>query len=187
MLARIHLWTFSLPALRDRREDLAPNLDYELHRFAETEGRQVSFNKEGRDAFLRFAERADTPWHGNFRDLNAAIVRMATLAPRGRIRREDVEDEIVRLGDSWHRSAAPDAAELADLAGVFSPEALAGIDPFDRIQLAHVVAVCRRAKSLSDAGRELFAASRTKRSVTNDADRLKKYLGKWGLEFTALR
>jgi transcriptional regulatory protein RtcR len=187
LLARIHLWTFSLPALRDRREDLAPNLDYELHRFAETEGRQVSFNKEARDAFLRFAERADTPWHGNFRDLNAAIVRMATLAPRGRIRREDVEDEIVRLGDSWHRSAAPDVAELADLAGVFPPETLAGIDPFDRIQLAHVVAVCRRAKSLSDAGRELFAVSRAKRSVTNDADRLKKYLTKWNLEFTSLR
>ena len=60
LLARIQLWTFSLPALRDRREDLEPNLDYELRRFAETEGRQISFNKEAREAFLCFAEADDT-------------------------------------------------------------------------------------------------------------------------------
>lgn len=187
LLARIHLWTFALPALGDRREDLEPNLDYELRRFAEAEGRQVSFNKEARLAFLRFAEAPDTPWHGNFRDLNAAIVRMATLAPRGRIRLEDVEEEIARLRENWHRPGHSAAAESADLSSVLSDEVLAEIDPFDRVQLAHVVAVCRRAKSLSDAGRELFSVSRNKRSVTNDADRLKKYLGKWGLSFNDLR
>lgn len=61
------------------------------------------------------------------------------------------------------------------------------IDPFDRVQLAHVVAVCRRSKSLSEAGRELFAVSRRKRAVTNDADRLKKYLAKFGLDFARCR
>ncbi|MCP5548000.1 MAG: sigma 54-interacting transcriptional regulator [Akkermansiaceae bacterium] len=187
LLARIHLWTFALPALRERREDLAPNLDYELRRFAETEGRQVSFNKEAREAFLRFAEAPDTPWHGNFRDFNAAIVRMATLAPRGRIRREDVEEETGRLRESWKRPGSPAAAEAVDLSAVLSDAVLAEIDPFNRVQLAHVVAVCRRSKSLSDAGRELFAVSRNKRSVTNDADRLKKYLAKWGLSFSELR
>lgn len=186
LMARIHLWTFALPALRERREDLSPNLDYELGRFAEAEGRQVSFNKEARDAFLRFAEAPDTPWQGNFRDLNAAVVRMATLAPRGRIRREDVDEEIARLRASWERPGRPGATELADLSSVLPPERLAEVDPFDRIQLAHVVAVCRRARTLSDAGRELFAVSRTRRSVTNDADRLKKYLHKWGLAFADL-
>ena len=29
LLARINLWTFSLPGLTDRREDIAPNLDYD--------------------------------------------------------------------------------------------------------------------------------------------------------------
>ena len=61
------------------------------------------------------------------------------------------------------------------------------MDPFDRVQLAHVVAVCRRSRSLSDAGRALFAVSRTQRAVTNDADRLRKYLTKFGLDFNALR
>ena len=187
LLARIHLWTFSLPALRDRREDLAPNLDYELRRFTESESRQVSFNKEAREAFLRFAEAPDTSWQGNFRDLNAAITRMATLAPRGRIRIEDVHEEIERLRHSWHRPDAPGTTELSDLSSILTESAIAEIDPFDRVQLAHVISVCRRSKSLSDAGRELFAATRKKRKVTNDADRLKKYLAKWELNFAGIQ
>lgn len=30
LLARINLWTFKLPGLRDRIEDIEPNLNYEL-------------------------------------------------------------------------------------------------------------------------------------------------------------
>ena len=33
LLARIDLWTFRLPGLAERREDIAPNLDYELEQF----------------------------------------------------------------------------------------------------------------------------------------------------------
>jgi transcriptional regulatory protein RtcR len=187
LLARIHLWTFALPSLARRREDIAPNLDFELERFSGSQGRQASFNKEARQAFLRFAEASDTPWSGNFRDLNAAVIRMATLAPRGRIRVEEVEEEIVRLRESWQRpGAAASAVEICDLEALLG-SALDEIDPFDRIQLAHVVAVCRRCKSLSDAGRELFAVSRRKRAVANDADRLKKYLARFELEFSKLR
>ena len=186
LLARIHLWTFALPSLAKRREDIAPNLDFELERFSGSQGRRATFNKEARQAFLRFAESPDTPWSGNFRDLNAAVTRMATLAPRGRIRVEEVEEEIVRLKESWHRpGSAASAAETCDLESLLGP-AVDEIDPFDRVQLAHVIAVCRRCKSLSDAGRELFAVSRRKRTVANDADRLKKYLARFSLEFSSL-
>lgn len=41
-------------------------------------------------------------------------------------------------------------------------------------------------KTLSDAGREIFSISRNKRAVTNDADRLKKYLAKFSLGFDRL-
>ena len=101
LLARINLWNFALPALKDRREDLAPNLEYELSQFAKREGREISFNKEAREAFLKFAEAADSPWRGNFRDLNAAVTRMGTFANRGRIRISDVEEEVGRLQMSW--------------------------------------------------------------------------------------
>jgi transcriptional regulatory protein RtcR len=184
LLARIHLWTFSLPSLGERREDIAPNLDFELERFSRTHGVRATFNKEARQAFLKFAEAPDTPWSGNFRDLNAAITRMATLAPRGRIRVEEVEEEIGRLRESWQRpGSTASVVESADLGALVEEE----LDPFDRVQLSHVVAVCRRSRSLSEAGRELFAVSRTKRAVTNDADRLKKYLAKFGLDFERCR
>lgn len=183
LLARIQLWTFSLPALAERREDIPPNLDYEIERFTQSEGRTLTFNKEAKEAFLRFAHSADTPWRGNFRDLNAAVIRMGTLAPRGRVRVEDVEEEVARLRASWHRPVQEESVELVDLTSLLTPEQLAEIDPFDRIQLAHVLAVCRRCKTLAEAGRELFAASRLKRAKPNDSDRLKKYLDKFGLSF----
>lgn len=181
LLARIQLWSFALPSLAERREDIPPNLDYEVDGFARAEGRAISFNKEAREVFLRFAKAADTPWRGNFRDLNAAITRMGTLAPRGRIRVEDVEEEVARLRASWQRPQQSSGQEAVDLTAVFTAEELGEIDPFDRVQLAHVLAVCRRSKSLSEAGRELFAVSRLKRAKANDSDRLKKYLDKWGL------
>jgi len=45
----------------------------------------VSFSKEAREKFLSFALSPVAMWVGNFRDLNAAVARMATLAPSGRI------------------------------------------------------------------------------------------------------
>lgn len=65
--------------------------------------------------------------------------------------------------------------------------ALNDLDPFDRVQLAHVVKICRASRSLSEAGRSLFSASRQKRSTSNDADRLRKYLARFELAWDALR
>lgn len=179
LLARIHLWTFALPGLSERREDIGPNLEFELDKFRRTHGRTVSLNKEARIDFLRFAESPDTPWRGNFRDLNAAVIRMATLAPRGRVRSEDVAEEIVRLKESWHRPV-PSVQQAA----IRLPDGLLdSLDPFDAVQLRYVAEVCMKSKTLSDAGREIFAISRGKRTVTNDADRLKKYLAKFNLRF----
>ena len=69
------------------------------------------------------------------------------------------------------------------LALVLTPEELGDIDPFDRVQLAEVIRVCRQCRSLSEAGRVLFSVSRTKRKSTNDADRLGKYLAKFDLNW----
>jgi transcriptional regulatory protein RtcR len=177
LFARINLWTFELPGLKDRREDIEPNLDYELERFAEREGNAVSFNKEARVQFLEFARDPATEWRGNFRDLNAAMVRMGTLAPRGRIRSEEVGQELERLRSSWERGSEDDG-----LGGLVE----GGIDSFDRVQLAHVVKVCRESKTLSEAGRKLFAESRKKKANPNDSDRVRKFLAKFGIGFADL-
>jgi transcriptional regulatory protein RtcR len=199
LLARINLWTFRLPGLRERPEDIEPNLDYELEKYAQKNGTQVSIGKDLREEFLRFAQSPAAKWSANFRDLNASVTRMATLAGAGgRITRPILESELQRLRSSWARGSGfrkgslDSAEDLASahetiLRTAFSPEALAEIDPFDQAQLALVIETCRCAASLSEAGRKLFAASRQKKANANDADRLRKYLARFGLTWQQCR
>jgi transcriptional regulatory protein RtcR len=181
LLARINLWTFTLPGLRSRPEDIEPNLQFELDQFAQRTGHHVTFNKEARQHFLEFALSSVAKWTGNFRDLNAAVVRMATLAQGGRISVEIVQEEIARLSVSWVRPAAGETDGM--LAQLLSENSLDEIDLFDRVQLTHVLQVCRDARSMSDAGRQLFGASRMRKTSSNDADRLRKYLNRFGIQW----
>ncbi|WP_333571742.1 RNA repair transcriptional activator RtcR [Sphingomonas sp.] len=180
LYARLNLWTFQLPGLAQRREDIEPNLDYELDRHAEREGDRVSFNKEARQRYLSFATSPDARWPGNFRDLAASVTRMATLSPKGRIDTDCVDAEVRRLQRLW-TGQRQDQEDI--LAGVLPAEALADMDRFDRVQLAAVVEACRRSRTLSEAGRMLFAASLARRTSANDADRLRKYLARFGLDW----
>ena len=194
LLARIALWTFHIPALRERPEDLEPNLDYELERLSVELGFRVSFAKAARDAFLRFAVTA--PWPGNFRDFNAALRRMATLADGGRIDAAGVTAECARLGAGARAGAAGGAGgangangadDADDALGALLGAKADALDRFDRVQLADVVRVCAAASSLSAAGRILFARSIAQRTTRNDADRLRKYLARFDLDFESIR
>ncbi|WNZ59687.1 RNA repair transcriptional activator RtcR [Myxococcus sp. MxC21-1] len=182
LLARINLWTFRLPALRERPEDIPPNLLFELDQSSEAVGTRVTMNKEAQERFLDFATSTEARWAGNFRDLNAAVLRMATLATGGRITRDVVDEELERLREQWRPSGAKAAVVAGDLVAEVLGENLASeLDRFDRVQLADVLSVCRASRSLSDAGRVLFAQSRAQKKSVNDADRLKKYLARFGL------
>lgn len=186
LLARIDLWTFRLPSLRERTEDVAPNLDYEIAEHARRTGRTISFNREARDAFLAFATSPGARWPGNFRDFNASVTRMATLAPGGRIDAATVGEEIERLRAAWSEPSGADTDDDDLVRSHVGPAGFQEIDLFDRVQLATVLRVCERSRSLSDAGRTLFAASRTRKSSTNDADRLRKYLARFGLSWSGI-
>jgi transcriptional regulatory protein RtcR len=186
LLARLDLWTYRLPGLAERRSDIEPNLAYELQRYAELTGDRITFNKEASAAFLKFAMSPDARWSGNFRDLGAAITRMATLAPIGRITSEIVAEEIARLRLRWRDDHDGTVHSENVLAEVLSNAALEEIDPFDRAQLAFVIETCRQSRSLSEAGRSLFAASRKRRTTANDGDRLRKYLAKFGLDWNSV-
>ncbi len=175
LLARLDLWTFRMPGLAERPEDVEPNLDWELDEVARKTGRRVRLNKEAREGFLAFARRA--PWPANFRDLSAAVTRMATLCDGGRIDVDGVEDELARLSAQWE---VPRTASRVD---AVLGAAAAELDRFERVQLEDVLAVCCTSKTLSDAGRTLFAASREKKTSSNDADRLRKYLAKFDLSW----
>ena len=182
LFARINLWSYALPGLAGRPEDIEPNMDHLLARSADETGQMVRFNVEARERYLRFARSPEALWSGNFRDLSASMTRLATLADGGRISTALVDAEIQRLKWLWQRGDAVQPAG-ASLQSLLSAEMLEPLDLFDRMQLEAVLRVCRESPSLSDAGRRLFDRSRTQRSVVNDADRLRKYLLKFGLKW----
>ena len=183
LLARINLWTFQLPGLAQRAEDIEPNLDHELEAAAKRMSRRIGMAKDVRAAFLTFARSPGAKWSANFRDLNAAVTRMSTLAPGGRITRAVLDAELARLQTAWHTPPAADSDD-ALLAAVLGADAVAKLDLFDHAQLACVIGICRTSATLSEAGRRLFSVTRGKRKVTNDADRLKKYLIRFGLTWS---
>jgi transcriptional regulatory protein RtcR len=182
LFARINLWAFPLPALRERSEDIAPNLEFELGQVSRTLGLNITMNREAKQRFLAFA--GTWAWPGNFRDFDAAVTRMATLAEGGRITEEVVSDELARLQASASAGTTGGATGDARVSRVLGEERAARLDRFDRVQLEDVLAVCQKARSLSEAGRELFASSRAGRTSLNDADRLRKYLARFELEFS---
>ena len=185
LLARINLWTFHLPGLRDRKEDIQPNLQFELDQYAQRMGTHVTFSKEARDQFLAFASSHKATWPGNFRDLNGAIVRMATLASGGRISVELVKEEIERLCRTWNNPMKTPKDTIGQ--NLLSEHQWGTLDLFDQIQLEGVLQVCQQSPTLSDAGRKLFITSRTRKRTMNDADRLRKYLARFELDWESVK
>jgi transcriptional regulatory protein RtcR len=172
---RINLWQFHLPGLAERREDIEPNVEYELETYSGKSGRHISFNSEAWKAFMDFA--STHPWRGNFRELNAVITRLATLAPEGRIDLPTVLEEI--------RQTSLESPECDDalLERMLGAEYASKYDYFELVQLKETLKVCSRSRSMSEAGRKLFAVSRLEKKTTNDADRLARYLAHFGIRF----
>ena len=156
-----------------------------MQRYAETNGDTVTFNKEARERYLSFATSPDALWLANFRDLGASVTRMGTLAHSGRITEAIVMEEIERLKGRWRRDEPN--ADATEIAGLIGRERLEDIDLFDQAQLATVIRVCRQSRSMSEAGRKLFAVSRLAKASNNDTDRLKKYLVRYGLGWSDIR
>ena len=180
LLARINIWTFVLPGLASRREDIEPNIDFELQRYARDHGHMVRFNTEARHRYLSFATARDAAWPGNFRQLSASITRMATLADSGRIDMTLVEDELERLRLDWRTPNASDPlSEHLAKAGL-------EIDLFDRLQLESVLKACSTAASQADAGRKLFSQSRSAKASSNDSDRIRKFLARFGITWNQI-
>lgn len=187
LFARINIWNYPLPALADRREDIEPNIEHQLALASQELGRATRFNKEALSAYLAFAHSNEARWRGNFRDLAASIMRLATLAPQGRIQAEQVAAEIERLKWLWAEEADSDdllhkgSSEKADN----YPDKIdwENLDLFDQLQLQNVIDECRKHQNMAQAGRALFHVSRNSRAKTNDSDRLRKYLQKFGLEW----
>ena len=62
LLARINMWSYTLPGLKDRREDIEPNLNYELTKFSSRNNRKMTLNAEARKAYLNYALSSEARW-----------------------------------------------------------------------------------------------------------------------------
>lgn len=205
LLARINQWHFRLPALRDRREDIAPNIRYELRRLSREHNRGFRFTPEALERFLRFAVSDEALWPGNFRELATTMERMATFSVSGDMTMSVVEEEIALLREAWDElapwadagclpgnsmdepaRAVPATAAMPVLRDLLGTEVFMELDLFELFHLEGVVRICRESRSLSDAGRRLFAVSRTRKRNTDDASRLYNYLKKYGLDWKGL-
>lgn len=193
LYARINIWQYTLPSLAERREDIAPNIDYQLAHAGQELGRAVRFDASAYQAYLQFAMSDQALWRGNFRDLAASMLRLATLAENGRITQALVTEEIKRLTQLWAEPsdfASLDGSTDAPIQKTPSAKVdalLATLDEFDKIQLTQVIRFCQHHDSLASAGRALFNHSRQHKKSSNDSDRLRKYLGKFGLEWADIK
>ena len=187
LLARINLWSYQLPSLRDRYEDIEPNIEFELNRYALHNNQKVGFSSTAKSKYLAFSLSSYADWKANFRDLNSSITRMATLSNGGRITEANVDNEIQRLQTDWNgtqNSATQNDDQL--LSKVLSDDIYESLDLFDQAQLIQTIKICQKSKSMADAGRKLFNKSRLQRSASNDYQRLRVYLKKYKLEFKEL-
>lgn len=73
LLARINVWTIELPSLRQRLDDIEPNISFELQQMTRQLGYKVSMNHHAKERYLTFAMQEDSLWRGNFRDLSVSI------------------------------------------------------------------------------------------------------------------
>jgi transcriptional regulatory protein RtcR len=108
LLARIDLWRFRLPSLFERREDIEPNLRYELERLSAVHGRKVLFVPRAERLFLDFATSGEALWPGNFREFSGSLERMCVMSEKQIITSEVVEEEIRSLRALW-RNVRPEA------------------------------------------------------------------------------
>ncbi len=187
LMARLSLWVFELPSLAERREDFAPNLDYQLLDQGKKRGQHLRMLPDARARVIAFGESPSTPWKRNFRDLEQMVTRLATLAKGGPIELSHVEDEIVRLTKSWApRKAGPAAAPAAercrDLAahylGVEAAEALGSVP---RATVEEALRVCLVHPTMSAAARAAFGAALDDVPPKNHGDRMRNQLKTFGL------
>lgn len=179
LLARLNTWEFVLPRLRDRAEDVEPNVDFELQRLGDELGRRIRLQGEARKAYLSFALSKEAVWSGNFRDLLASLTRLSTMAHDGVITVAQVEREIDRLRQSWGEGVECGAGDV-DKPLLLGPK-FAHIDTLHLAALEVVAKTLRNTSSAAEASRVLFDKSRLERKSSNDSDRLAKYLKQFDL------
>jgi two-component system nitrogen regulation response regulator NtrX len=115
---RLNVIPLHVPSLRERREDIAPLVDWFLDRFcAASSVPRKAVSSEAFDALLRY------PWPGNVRELQNLVERLVLMTPGDQIGLEDVPPH-VREPDAAAQTRARAADSLAEARAAFEREFL---------------------------------------------------------------
>ncbi|WP_299939588.1 hypothetical protein [uncultured Microbulbifer sp.] len=137
--------------MNERGEDLEPNIDFELETSSGKSGYLVKFNKVAREQYPAFCRSPDALRTANFRDLNASITRMGTLADRGHITVAVVEEEIGRPRYKWQSAPDTELNPRALIEPLLGPDSTEQIDYDEPLKLASLIEVCRSCNSMGES------------------------------------
>jgi transcriptional regulatory protein RtcR len=186
LLARINLWHFTLPGLKDRKEDIEPNLLYELKKTEKTIGVKTRFNDDAKNNFVKFSISDQALWKRNFRDLSSAVIRMVTLSDNGIITTEVVNEEIERLKASWGIGSVKTNLsdnKCLDRARELIGDSILNLSKIDIMVLEETINACVNSNSATEAAKSLYENINGEKLSMNPSGRLNKYLSKFDLSY----
>jgi DNA-binding NtrC family response regulator len=101
---RLNVITLSLPALRERKEDIPLLVEHFLKKYCEENGRpQVEFSSAAMKVFMNY------DWPGNVRELENAVERAVVLASGPVLGPELLPEQLFQNGKSSVRNLSPEA------------------------------------------------------------------------------
>lgn len=186
LLARIDAFHFHILNLKDRPEDIEPNLNRELQEFSRANNINATINEKARERYLAFAKSTEATWNNNFRDLKSSVIRMCAFARNGRITQNIVDEEINCLRKRW-RQTNPEHDRFPLVRRFMGDDGLNNRDLVDLVQLEQVLETCLSSSTRAEAGRKLFHASRQRKRSKNDTTRLNNYLKDKGLDWNTIK
>ncbi|HKI48286.1 MAG TPA: helix-turn-helix domain-containing protein, partial [Desulfobacteria bacterium] len=122
---RLNVVGITIPPLRDRREDLAPLMEYFLKRFSAENSRKIKgISSEARHLLMKY----DYP--GNVRELENILERAVVIARGDTIETSDLPFSAVKgdqsQGQNWNRGTLKESIEFLEREMVINSMAEAG-------------------------------------------------------------
>lgn len=195
LLSRLSTWEFRMPSLRERLEDIEPNLEYELRKSTNTLPHVQRFSAKALRKYLAFATSREAAWVASFRDLSASVERMITFSDNGIITEDVVQEEISTLRAKWSSLGLQDVFEddlnpgRTTLPGSVAYDYVSMLIPdhtlnrFEHNQLDYVIRVAFKCPSYAELTRRLYG----EKTGVNPAQKSRSYLVGYGLTLEMIK
>ncbi|GHV24412.1 Fis family transcriptional regulator [Spirochaetia bacterium] len=177
LLARIKFWSFTMPPLRRRLDDIPALTEFFIDEWSqENNNLNITFENSALKKWLEFAAAPGVLWTGNLRELNHSVKKMCYYAHSqdDTITSDIVHKEIEEPKLSWNlrkdREKHPGMVNSA-----IPAELLPNLHKADKLILEEMMRLCRQGRSLRDAGRRIFSVPSDSREK-NYSDLARKFL-----------